>query len=188
MSCHVSLQTRTRAGNCSRSKSQTTFPSYLCFFLAFRRLSPMRPLDTSHSPVSPLFPLDTRKQGGTPSQSSRRTDLSLFCPRSISLISIHFPTCTVSRTGPSSLYPLSPLSLSAPYQKNRGRGEGTIALPCSITYPVILLTLIGAPTFRAHRHSFAVRVRPGRRGTSRKLWRSISQATSEWLDRGRGAD
>jgi hypothetical protein len=26
----------------------------------------MRPLDTSHPPVSPLFLLDTRKQGGTP--------------------------------------------------------------------------------------------------------------------------
>src|SRR5208282_206391 len=37
---------------------------------------------------------------------------------------LDFPTRTVSRTDPSSLYPLSLLSLTIPYRKNRGRGEG----------------------------------------------------------------
>src|SRR5208337_4815854 len=29
-------------------------------------LTPLFPLDASHSPVSPLFPLDTQNRGGTP--------------------------------------------------------------------------------------------------------------------------
>jgi hypothetical protein len=91
MSCHVSPQTRTRAGNCSRSKSQTTFPSYLCFFFVFCRLSPMRPLDTSHSPVSPLFPLDTRKQGGTPPLNALVVPFSLYSVLALSpLFPFHF--------------------------------------------------------------------------------------------------
>jgi hypothetical protein len=36
----------------------------------------------------------------------------------------HFPTRTVSRTDPSSLYPLFPLSLPLPYRKSRGGGRG----------------------------------------------------------------
>jgi hypothetical protein len=37
---------------------------------------------------------------------------------------LHFPNCTDSRTDPSSLYPLPPLSLTAPYRKTGGAGRG----------------------------------------------------------------
>ena len=48
------------------------FSTSFCFSFTFRVLSPMRPLDTSHSPASPLFPLDTRKQGVPPCPEPRR--------------------------------------------------------------------------------------------------------------------
>jgi hypothetical protein len=155
--------------NPSDSELQTTFPSHFCYFFAFPRLSPMRPLDTSHSPVSPLFPLDTRKQGGfPPSQGSLRTDLCQFRPRSISLISILFPIRTDSRTESSSLYPLCALSFCVPYRKNRGRGEG-----CSF-----LADILGSRSNRVLIQAYSGRGWPGKRpaptrdaGKSRSLAR-----------------
>jgi hypothetical protein len=54
----------------------------------------------------------------------RRTDSSPFRLPSISPVSIYFPTRTESCTDPSSLYPLSPLSLPKPYRKTGGGGRG----------------------------------------------------------------
>jgi hypothetical protein len=42
----------------------TTFPLLFAFSSISRPLTPLFPLDTSHSPVSPFFPLLTQKQGG----------------------------------------------------------------------------------------------------------------------------
>ncbi len=49
-------------GSCTISDRLTTSP-----FVSpslFHPLTPLLPLDTSHSPVTPLFPLHTQKQGG----------------------------------------------------------------------------------------------------------------------------
>ncbi len=51
-----------------------------------------------------------------------------FRPSFNSPVFFHFRTRTDSRTEPSSLYPLPPLSLSTPYRKNRGRGEAYLFL------------------------------------------------------------
>jgi hypothetical protein len=47
---------------------------------AFPALTPLFPLDASHSPVTPLFPLHTEKQGGMGVSEHLVEDASLACP------------------------------------------------------------------------------------------------------------
>jgi hypothetical protein len=44
-------------------------------------LTPLFPLDTSHSPVTPLFPLDTRNRGVHPPSDMTIRPISEFSPR-----------------------------------------------------------------------------------------------------------
>jgi len=53
-------------GCCSCAISERSTPLPFAPPSLSRHLTPLFPLDASHSPVSPLFPLDTQKQGGTP--------------------------------------------------------------------------------------------------------------------------
>jgi hypothetical protein len=58
---------------------------------------------------------------------------------------LYFPTRTVSRTDPSSLYPLFALSLSKPYRKTGGGGKGNDLL-ANIRVPI--WTSLGPCSFR----------------------------------------
>jgi len=53
-------------GRCSCAISERSTASFFALPLLSCPLTPLFPLDASHSPVSPLFPLHTQKQGGTP--------------------------------------------------------------------------------------------------------------------------
>jgi hypothetical protein len=62
-------------------------------------LTPIIPALTVHSPATPIIPALTRTPGGggcPPPERSRRTDLSQFCPRSISRLFLHLQPCTIS--------------------------------------------------------------------------------------------
>jgi len=51
-------------GRCSCAISEVPTPSPFALPSLFRLLSPIIPLHRRHSPVTPLFPLHTQKQGG----------------------------------------------------------------------------------------------------------------------------
>ena len=53
-------------GRCSCAISECPTPSPFASPSLSHPLTPLFPLDASHSPVTPLFPLHTQKQGGTP--------------------------------------------------------------------------------------------------------------------------
>ena len=51
-------------------------------FERFSPLTPLFPLDASHSPVTPLFPLDTRNRGVHPPSNMTRRSILEFLPAS----------------------------------------------------------------------------------------------------------
>ncbi len=51
-------------GSCSCAISELATPSSFVSPSLLRPLTPLFPLDASHSPITPLFPLHTQKQGG----------------------------------------------------------------------------------------------------------------------------
>jgi hypothetical protein len=68
-------------GSCAISERPTTSPFVSPSLLSL--LTPLFPLDASHSPVTPLFPLHTQKEGGPPCPETRRAS-SNMANRSIS--------------------------------------------------------------------------------------------------------
>jgi hypothetical protein len=59
-------------------------------FERFSPLSPLFPLDTSHSPVTPLFPLDTRNRGGTPPSNMTNRSIPESSPTGLLVLSSRF--------------------------------------------------------------------------------------------------
>src|SRR5208337_639895 len=128
-------------------------PSPFASSSLFPPLTPLFPLDASHSPVTPLFPLLTQKQGGTPLPWYDQS-----CQFGITSNSI-FSRCSPSRR-PTLLRALSVRRLSRSGRDGEslfssGDSVPNFRIPAKntetayITVPlsIIILNIVGAPTF-----------------------------------------
>src|SRR5208337_1712402 len=128
-------------------------PSPFASSSLFPPLTPLFPLDASHSPVTPLFPLLTQKQGGTPLPWYDQS-----CQFGITSNSI-FSRCSPSRR-PTLLRALSVRRLSRSGRDgessfNSGDSAPNSQIPAKniesayITVPlsIIIINIVGAPTF-----------------------------------------
>jgi len=80
-----------RRGRCRRAISDRPTPLPRALFARgrspfvspslFHPLTPLFPLDASHSPVTPLFPLDTQYRGVHPPSNMTKQSISEFSPR-----------------------------------------------------------------------------------------------------------
>ena len=135
-----------------RSGPWTASPSLFVFPSLFLPLSPLFPLDASHSPVTPLFPLHTQKQGnGALQKLSATSDLRSGSKRKAA----PYPSfcCSPLATPHSPLTPLIPAPLA------------TAALRV-VSAPIFTTTLsihVGAPTILLRERTTATMQFPDRR-------------------------
>ncbi len=142
-------------------------------------LSPLFPLDTSHSPVTPLFPLDTRNRGVHPSSNTSMRSISGLSPARLfpqadlhhvavplsSSLAVDCKLSVVRCFSPLSLiipvHPrLSPVNPIIPVHTQKQGGGGHFSthrqMPASITHELYYCMLhatqmqnVGAPTYPA---------------------------------------
>src|SRR5208283_2336166 len=131
-----------------------------------RSLTPLFPLDASHSPITSLFPLHTQKQGGTPSSNMTNRSISESSPARSSAAphfsafplrsSVHsappcpalrgvrhsfFYHCLSALRGASSFF--SGLSSS----NRQISAENAKSISITLRISIILSNIVGAPTF-----------------------------------------
>ena len=167
-------------GNPPRSGFRTTLLSSICFLFAFPPLTPMFPLDTSHSPVSPLFPLDTKMVGVG--------GVSLARPIPISALLSTLSPLPAGR--PTVIYTVN-------YQCRRAdipRSPSRIFLECSFSRQTlqptrVRLSRVTSPESRRRNYVSWQERRLQRGEASRAKRRGDTEAErQEWRRRGEGGD
>jgi hypothetical protein len=137
-------------GRCSCAISGRSTPSSFGSSSLLCPLTPLFPLDASHSPVTPLFPLDTQKQGGTPLPRASNGLLWYDQPFHFGV----FPDSALPRRSPSCrpyfLYALSGESSFFSENSVPICQESAVSCKRAFLTPAVTttsITIVGAPTF-----------------------------------------
>jgi hypothetical protein len=130
--------------NPPRSGLWTTSPSHFVLPSLFLALTPLFPLDASHSPVTPLFPLHTQKQGGTPPSSGMTN-------RSISEMHSHRPIpacpCFLCALRDGSDHLFFSLATRLPAVASAEEGHSPLSLTIPAPLATAALRVVSAPIF-----------------------------------------